>query len=70
MTPDLQALAKLEQAGYILILKTFKGRYPLTICSLTHKGPSAFDGYVQKIRMVANTAADGNGHKTQIRMRS
>jgi hypothetical protein len=31
-------LAKLEAAGYVLIEKTFKGKYPLTVCRLTQKG--------------------------------
>jgi len=35
-------LARLEQARYVLIEKTFKGKYPLTICSLTGKGARPF----------------------------
>ena len=45
-------LGKLESAGYVQIEKTFKGKYPLTICSLTTKGRAAFEEYVQKIRAV------------------
>jgi DNA-binding MarR family transcriptional regulator len=56
-------LAKLEQAGYVLIQKTFKGKYPLTICSLTRKGRDAFEEYVQKMRFVANSTVDGNGRQ-------
>jgi DNA-binding MarR family transcriptional regulator len=52
-------LAKLEASGYVLIEKTFKGKYPLTICSLTQKGRSAFADYVQKIRFVSNPPANG-----------
>jgi DNA-binding transcriptional ArsR family regulator len=54
-------LAKLEEAKYLTILKTFKGKYPLTICSLTKQGREAFDDYVRKMRYVAGTAAGGNG---------
>jgi DNA-binding MarR family transcriptional regulator len=54
-------LAKLEQASYVLITKTFKGKYPLTICSLTPKGREAFDGYVRKMQFVASSANGGNG---------
>ena len=50
-------LAKLEEAKYVLIEKTFKGKYPLTICSLTRKGQSAFDEYVEKLRFVAGGKA-------------
>jgi DNA-binding HxlR family transcriptional regulator len=51
-------LAKLESAGYVLIEKTFKGKYPLTICSLTRKGRDAFDDYVQKMRVVSSSNGD------------
>ena len=45
-------LAKLEEAGYVLITKTFKGKYPLTICSMTKKGRDAFEEYARKISVV------------------
>lgn len=48
-------LAKLEEAKYVLIEKTFKGKYPLTICSLTRKGRDAFDEYVRKMRVVSDS---------------
>ena len=38
-------LAKLEQAGYILIEKTYREKIPLTLCSLTGKGRKAFEEY-------------------------
>ena len=38
-------LAKLEQAGYIQIEKTYREKIPLTLCSLTGKGRKAFDEY-------------------------
>jgi DNA-binding MarR family transcriptional regulator len=46
-------LARLEEAAYISIEKTFKGKYPLTICRLTRKGREAFESYAQKMRVVA-----------------
>ena len=52
-------LSKLEAAGYVLINKMFKGKYPLTVCSLTPKGRAAFAEYVQKIRVVALPPANG-----------
>lgn len=45
-------LAKLEEAEYVAIEKTFKGKYPLTICRLTHKGKNALVAYAQKMRVV------------------
>jgi DNA-binding MarR family transcriptional regulator len=47
-------LARLEAAGYVKIEKTFKGKYPLTICRLMPKGRSAFETYAYKIRVVGS----------------
>ncbi len=38
-------LSKLEEAGYIEIEKSFRGKYPLTICHLTKEGEDMFDAY-------------------------
>jgi len=42
-------LAKLEEAGYIRVKKSFQGKKPLTTCSLTEKGKTAFSGYVKAL---------------------
>ena len=54
-------LAKLEEIKYVGIVKAFKGKYPLTICSLTKRGREAFEGYVRKMRIVAAATAGRNG---------
>jgi len=38
-------LAKLEQAGYVEIEKTYRGKVPLTIVRLSRAGRSAFETY-------------------------
>jgi DNA-binding HxlR family transcriptional regulator len=38
-------LSRLEEAGYIQVKKTFRGKMPHTEYSLTQKGKSAFDQY-------------------------
>ncbi len=38
-------LSKLEQAEYITITKSFKGKYPNTACALTATGRKAFNAY-------------------------
>lgn len=43
-------LSRLEQAGYIAIEKSFKGKVPLTVCRLTQRGRSAYDGYAATLR--------------------
>lgn len=42
-------LAKLETAGYIQIEKTYRGKIPLTLCSLTEEGLVAFKTYRKQI---------------------
>jgi DNA-binding transcriptional ArsR family regulator len=43
-------LSKLEGAGYIKIEKSFRGKYPLTICRLTKEGKETFDTYRRVIK--------------------
>ena len=38
-------LAKLEEAGYVGIEKTYRGKTPLTLLRLTRQGHAAFQGY-------------------------
>jgi DNA-binding transcriptional ArsR family regulator len=38
-------LSKLEGVGYIEIQKTFRGKYPLTVCRLTERGRGVLDNY-------------------------
>src|SRR5512134_607386 len=47
-------LSKLEEAGYIKIEKTFKGKFPLTICKLTSPGQSALKEYRQQLQSFMN----------------
>jgi DNA-binding transcriptional ArsR family regulator len=43
-------LSRLEDAGYVAIEKTFRGKYPLTICRLTELGRGVFDNYRKVIK--------------------
>jgi DNA-binding MarR family transcriptional regulator len=43
-------IKKLNEAGYIEVMKTFKGNYPQTICVVTPKGRKAFEKYVSDIK--------------------
>ncbi len=43
-------LSKLEDAGYVKIQKTFKGKIPLTVCKLTSAGQKAFINYRQQLK--------------------
>ena len=42
-------LTKLEEAGYIRVRKSFRGRKPSTTCSLTEKGRAAFLEYLKSL---------------------
>jgi DNA-binding HxlR family transcriptional regulator len=42
-------LARLEEAGYISVTKSFRGKKPLTTCALTEKGRSAFAKYLKAL---------------------
>lgn len=49
-------LSKLEQAGYVEIEKTYKGKIPLTVCCLTETGRKTFEEYRQQLKkFVENT---------------
>ena len=50
-------LSKLEDARYVAVEKTFKGKYPLTICSLTSKGRKAFEEYARIMQAATQSAA-------------
>ena len=43
-------LTRLEEAGYVKIEKTFRGKVPLTLCSLTDGGREAFRRYRERMR--------------------
>jgi DNA-binding MarR family transcriptional regulator len=42
-------IAKLEEAGYIEVQKTYKGKIPLTVLRLTRAGRSAFEDYKRRM---------------------
>jgi DNA-binding MarR family transcriptional regulator len=47
-------LSKLEEAGYVKIEKTFKGKLPLTVCSLTSTGQKALKSYREQLQDFIN----------------
>lgn len=49
-------LSRLEEAGYLSVEKSFKGKYPLTILRLTRHGRQAYESYLRKISAVASSA--------------
>jgi DNA-binding MarR family transcriptional regulator len=47
-------MSKLEEAGYIDIIKEFVGKKPHTMLKLTEKGRKAFDDYRKKMKQFFN----------------
>lgn len=47
-------LDKLANAGYIVVEKSFKGKKPVTTCSITKKGIRAFEDYVHALKQYIN----------------
>ena len=53
-------MGKLEQAGYVEVLKEFKGKRPRTTLRLTAAGREAFDGYRAQIEdLLADLPSSG-----------
>lgn len=42
-------VAKLEEAGYVEVEKTYRGKIPLTLLRLTRRGQGAFDSYKRNL---------------------
>lgn len=51
-------LAKLEEAGYVQVTKTFRGKRPNTTLRLTDAGRTAFQEYVRKMKQVLGDLPD------------
>ena len=45
-------MSKLEEAGYLEVEKSFKGKRPNTMLRLTSQGRAAFQAYRQKMKQV------------------
>ena len=66
-------LAKLEEAGYVAIEKTYRGKVPLTLLRLTPPGRAAFDGYrkrlnaalVEHLQVLSGTNESTQANQTQ-----
>ena len=43
-------ISKLEEAGYLTVEKTYRGKIPLTICRLTDTGREAYESYRKQMK--------------------
>jgi DNA-binding MarR family transcriptional regulator len=51
-------LSKLEEAGYVVITKSFKGKYPHTSATLSPKGRKAFKTYQKQYQTFSKVVFD------------
>lgn len=47
---------KLKEAGYIEVIKKFKGNYPQTLCRITRLGINRFQEYVDNLKDYLNSS--------------
>jgi DNA-binding MarR family transcriptional regulator len=50
-------VAKLEQAGYVAVSKSFAGKKPQTRLSLTHRGRHAWIAWIDRIERLTRAAS-------------
>lgn len=43
-------IEKLREAGYIIVIKSFKGKMPRTTCKITSAGIRAFENYIKSLK--------------------
>ncbi len=48
-------LSRLEEAGYVKIEKTYRGKVPQTLCSLTETGRAAFETYRKQLKQIVES---------------
>jgi DNA-binding transcriptional ArsR family regulator len=51
-------LSRLEQAGYVTIEKSFRGKLPHTVCRLTASGRKTFRAYREALKAISRKLAD------------
>lgn len=47
-------ISKLQETGYIVVEKTYRNNYPLTLCKLTPKGIEAFEAFYADLKTYFN----------------
>ena len=57
-------LSKLEEAGYVVIEKGYRGKIPQTLCRITEDGRTAFKVYHQQLKRLAAQLPEDGGQVT------
>lgn len=53
-------IAKLQEAGYIEVEKTYRNNYPLTLCRITQQGVAAFEAFYGDLKGYFGDTGFGN----------
>lgn len=53
-------LSRLEEAGYVNIEKTYRGKLPLTLISLSPTGREAFETYRRQLEKIVASLSEEN----------
>jgi DNA-binding MarR family transcriptional regulator len=53
-------ISKLEEAGYVSVEKSFKGKRPNTMLALTPQGRQAFQSYLHTMKQALNNLPGGS----------
>ncbi len=48
-------ITKLEEAGYLVVEKTYRGKIPLTVCRLTDAGRKAYEAYRKQLKQFVDS---------------
>ncbi len=48
-------ISKLEEAGYLIVEKTYRGKIPLTVCRLADAGRKAYKGYRKQLKQFVDS---------------
>jgi DNA-binding MarR family transcriptional regulator len=51
-------VSKLQEAGYIMVEKTFRNNYPLTLCRITPQGITAFEDFYRDLKTYFDAEGD------------
>ncbi len=48
-------ISKLEEAGYLIVEKTYRGKIPLTVCRLADAGRKAYERYRKQLKQFVDS---------------
>jgi DNA-binding transcriptional ArsR family regulator len=56
-------VSKLKEAGYIEVIKKFKGNYPQTLCKVSRLGIQKFEEYIEALKFYLRPGQQENSDR-------